>query len=1080
MHPQGTSNRYIVAFVLLLLALSSVSVPAQLVTGVIHGRIVDATQGVIPGVVVKAGNMETSLEREVVSDDGGFYHFEALPPGIYTISAELTGFKKAVRPNVKLAVGEPVRVDLQLEVGEVSQSVTVQADVLMVNTRTAEMSGLVDDKRITDLPLSGRNVISLASLIPGVSTVTAPQVQTGSRSGPKLTVHGSRANQNYFSLNGAYFNHSSRNTGMNPPPPDAVREFRIKTNNFSAAEGRNAGSIVSIATRSGTNTLHGAIWEFHRNSTLNARSFFQTVKPHRIQNQFGAAAGGPIIKGKIFVFGTYEGFRDRPQASSTNAFPPTAEERAGDFSSRSRQLRNPFTGQSFTGNQVPTTLFDPASLKILQLIPAPNTPDGRLVTNNPSPINNELMMIRSDFQISDKQNFFVHYYYNRNELPPRIQGNIPGWMESSTQSRFHNVGFSHTYIFSHNLLNSFTFGTNPAKQQVSNSRFRSTESLGMDYPNYTDYGAPQFNVSGRFSLRASANDAFKQDAYNFHEAMSWTRGNHIFKYGGEFFRLAFRQEWLSPPSFSFNGARSGDVMLDFLLGAWRSNSVGYGRRLNDTLQPWYWSLYFADEWKVTPRLTLNLGMRYELPSPWNDRREIGLSSVVFPIDKTNVTKAPLKNAPPGYLFANFDLPAGLVRADKNNFAPRLGIVYDVTGDGRTSIRTGFGVFYDTANADTLAQVNPPFAGTQGFSNGRLSAPKAGITQPLPNVNPRPEEGGFDLPMNPFSTDMGLRNSYMMHWNIGFQRQINPDLMLSVDYVGKIGRKLLAFWPWNPAVFIPGNDAQGNPRSTLENVDDRVRYGKGIYGAYYNLMLSGMFDSWYHGLDVEVNKRLSDGFSVLTSYTLSKAIDENSTDNLGGDSPNPFNPKRSERGLAQFDRRHVVAVSALLSPYAGRTLGSPLGRLTSGWTFSPIFRYTSGPPLEFFIGEDRALNGTSDGSEQHPVAVIDPKKSHDSNNSKVSSWFNTDAFVLPALGTYGNAAKGLIRGPSFVNWDLAILRDFHMPITEESRIQFRAEFFNLFNNTNFGSPDRLMLSARFGRITSSGPGREIQFGLKVLW
>src|SRR5690606_19904328 len=286
---------------------------------------------------------------------------------------------------------------------------------------------LVDDQRITDLPLSGRNVIALASLLPGVSTVSAPQVQAGTRSGPQMTVHGSRSNQNYFTLNGTYFANPSRNTGLNPPPPDAVREFRIKTNNFSAAEGRNSGSIVNVATRSGTNEFHGSIWEFHRNDNLNARSFFETDKPERIQNQFGASAGGPIVRDRIFLFGAYEGYRNRPQPAQTGAFTPTAAERAGDFSDRQEQLVNPYTGEPIPGNQLSPDLFDPVSLRILQDVPLPNTPDGRLVTNNPDPENNNLVMIRNDFNLSDTQNLFWHYYYNENDRPNRLSGNIPRW-----------------------------------------------------------------------------------------------------------------------------------------------------------------------------------------------------------------------------------------------------------------------------------------------------------------------------------------------------------------------------------------------------------------------------------------------------------------------------------------------------------------------------------------------------------------------------------------------------------------------------------------------------------------------------
>ncbi len=617
---------------------------------------------------------------------------------------------------------------------------------------------------------------------------------------------------------------------------------------------------------------------------------------------------------------------------------------------------------------------------------------------------------------------------------------------------------------------------------IENLEHRTTSELGMDYPDYTSYGAPQFNTSGRFNLSSQSQFENHSEAWNFHESMSWTKGEHSFKFGAEFFRLAFLQAWLSPPSFSFNGARSGDAMADFLLGSWRSNSLGYGRRLNDTLQPWYWSFYFQDEWRITPRLTVTLGLRYELPSPWNDRRETALSTVVLPagcLEDLNNPGNPKDltacgaqtttsglDAPPGYLFANSDLPRGLVKADRNNFAPRLGFAWDTRGDGKTSVRGGFGVFYDTANADTLSQVNPPFANTVNFSNGQLGAPNVGIPDVLPPVNPGPESGGFYTPLNPLNTDLTLRNTYFFHWNLGVQRQVAQDLLVSVDYVGKIGRKGLAFYPWNPAVYMPG-------QSSLENANDRVLYGRGVYGAYYNLMLASMFDTWYHGMDVEVNKRLTDGFSLLTSLTWSKAIDQNSTDNLGGDSPDPFHVKESEQGLAEQDHRLSMATSVLWQPFSGSD-----NRLLSGWTLTPIFRATTGGPLEFFAGDDIALDGVGYG--QHPIALQNPDLSHSTNISKVTEYFSTSAFELAPEGSYGNAAKGLTSGPGYINFDLGILRDFHVPITEESRFEFRAEFFNLFNNTNFSNPATTFLSSQFGRIRSSGSAREIQFGLKFLW
>lgn len=1057
----------------------------QSTSGQVFGTVQDATGAVIPGADVVATNPDTGLSRSTISNDVGFYEFPSLVPGRYTVAGEMAGFKKYEQTDVVVTIGSRVRVDLSLQIGELTEMVTVSGGTVMVDTRSAELSAVVDDKRITDLPLGNRNVVSLAALLPGVSIVRASTVQTSSRGGPTLNVNGGRRNSNYLVLNGTYFMNPSRNTGMNPPPPDAIREFRIKTNNFSAAEGRNSGSVVSFATRSGTNDFHGSAWWFHRNDNLNARDWDQASKGEFKQNQYGVAAGGPVVKDKIFVFGSYEGFRDRPSASATSSFPPTAAERAGDFSHVEEQLVNPFTGEEYLNNQIPTSDFDSVSQGLLGFLPLPNQPDGSYQENVPAHTNNNMFMFRNDINLADNQDIFWHYYYNDAIRPDRLSGNIPGWQTWQDQTKTHNFGATHNWTLSPTLLNSFTFGYMRTPQLVENIERRTNAELGLDMPDYTDYGSTRFSPSGRFSLNSQSQFDNRSTAYTFHESMSMSKGNHTFKFGAEFFRLTFFQAWLSPPSFSFNGTQSGDTMADFMLGAYRNVSIGYGRRNNDTIQPWYWSFYFQDEWRVSPQLTLTLGMRYELPSPWNDKREIALTSMVLPWadcqeDPNTVgnpkdlvacgaqTTSSGLDAPPGYLFANADLPRGLIEADKNNFAPRLGFAYDLCGDGITSIRGGAGIFYDTANADTLAQVNPPFSNsaTFPFDVGPMGSTNIGQTRQLPPPNPSPEQGGFTTPLNPLSTDLSTRNTYFYHWNLGVQRQVTRDLMVAVDYVGKIGRKGLAFYPVNPAYYIPG-------QSTSGNWDDRVRYGRGIYGSYYNLMLGSMFDTWYHGMNVEVNKRLSDGFSFLQAFTWSKSIDQNSTYTLGGDAPNPFDIKKSEQGLAEADRRIVVATSVLWEPFV-----SSDNALLRGWTFTPIFRATTGSPLEFYNGDDVALNGVGFG--QHPIALQNPGKSHDSRESAVSEYFNTSALVWPEEGSYGNAAKGLIAGPGYWTFDLGILRDFYVPMTEDSRFQIRAEFFNLFNNVNLGNPTTTVTSSTFGRIRSAGGARQIQLGLKFIW
>jgi hypothetical protein len=454
---------------------------------------------------------------------------------------------------------------------------------------------------------------------------------------------------------------------------------------------------------------------------------------------------------------------------------------------------------------------------------------------------------------------------------------------------------------------------------------------------------------------------------------------------------------------------------------------------------------------------------------WNDYRDVGTSSVVLPLTGTVTTKAPVNNPPPDYLFANYDLPAGLTETDKNNFAPRIGIAYDVFGDGKTSLRLGGGIFYDVANGETMAQTNPPITGDATFYDGKLGAPNVGLTEELPPVEFGPESE-FVYPFAARSVSRNLRSPYAGHWNLGVEQQLTPDLLLTLDYVGKLGKKWISSYRWNPGVYIPGESTPGN-------ANDRVLFAPGILNTS-NLMLASMWDTSYHGGSLRLNKRFSNGFSILTTYTYSKAITDKSTRYTDtSDVPNPFLIKQSKRGLADFDRLHVFNVSALWSPMTD--MDGAGAWLINDWTFSPIVRYNSGTPLEFRSGQDRAYDGTA--GRYHPDLVGDPSTSHSSNDSRIAEWFNTSAFALPAEGTYGTAGSGIYRGPSYFNMDIGILRDFPIrALTESTRFQFRAEFFNIFNNIHFNDPQVNFSSSSFGRITGAYGAREIQFGLKFIW
>lgn len=1066
-HSATRSRGFLFACAVMALALTAGPAAAQ-VRGTISGYVKDPTDAALPGARVTLRNEQTGAVRETTSNQEGFYQFLGLTPGVYTLEAELASFRSYRATGIQLRVDENLRADIRMELGAVTEQVQVTAAATVVETRSSTLAAVMDDRRIVDLPLLNRNVISLAALLPGVTQVWAGSNSDSQsqRGGPTLTVNGGRRNQTYETLNNTYFNNPSRNTGLNPPPPDAVQEFRMQTANYSAESGRNAGAVISVVTRSGTNDLHGAAWEFHRSSALNARSFFEGRKPVQHQNQFGAAAGGPIKRDKVFYFASYEGIRDRRAATTTYTLPPSAAEARGDFSHLARQLRNPYDGTPIPGNRIPDSLIDPAAKNLLQYLPVMSAPGERYIGWVASPRNADLGMIRNDWTLSSRQSLFGHYYLNQSD---RDSPNIyPQWISNYLRTRTQNAGINHTFVIRPTLLNQLTLGftrsfdvTNVTKT-ISNSQL-----LLKGLPDYIEAGATSFSVSGRFSLSYSNYLKFISNNYDIAEGLTWIKGRHTFKFGFQYLDLGFFQTWSPPPSFSFNGTRTGDPMADFLTGAYRGLSIAFGQRLNDGLSSFTVG-YFQDDFKVTRRLTLNYGLRYELPKPWVDKQDRINTLDLRPGVRSKV----VPSAPPHMLFVG-DLPRGLYETDKNNFAPRFGFAWDVFGDGKTAVRGAWGLFYDTVNTDSIAQENPPFAGSTSYFNGRLSDPVAGRTPPP--VFPDAAKFEWVYPINLFFTDLGLRTPYTQQWNLTIERQFGRDISVQAAYVGKDTKKLHAFRPWNVAIYKPGVDASGRPLSTLENAWERAPFLPGVYGTE-SIVLSSAFNQHYESAQFRVDKRFSNNFSVLAVYTLGKAIDFSSTHTLGGCIANPYD-LNSERGRADFDARHTFAASWLWTPVrSGKGL---LRRLVGGWNFSGIHRLRSGYPITFFNGDDVALGGDICGGEQqHPDLIGNPKRQHSNRQDMITKFFNTEVFRFPAPGHYGSAGRNILSGPASSVTDLAILKDFM--VTENSRLQLRGEFSNAFNQVNFGNPRNVLTDGLFGRITSAAAGRAIQVGLKYIW
>ncbi len=1068
------------------------------VTGDISGFVRDPSGAAVPGATVTAKMVEQQTTRTVQTNSEGNYTLVALLPGTYEITFEASGFQRLVRSGVRLTVNENVRVDAALTLGAAETEITVVGAAPLVDTSSPTMSGLVDDRRVVDLPINGRNVIALARTLPGILNVEAPQQLSDARSGPEMDVNGGRPNMNLFTFNGGYFNNPSRNTGMNYPPPDAIQEVRILTHNFGAEYGRNPGSQVNVVSKTGTNEFHGAAWEFLRNDALNARNFFADRVAAQKQNQFGAAVGGPLKKNSLFAFGTYQGLRDHREAQSIVAVVPSSAQRSGDFTGLGTPLTNPtdtFTGQPFrdasgnpcvVANRVASGCISPVAQNLLPFIPESSS--GLVSSLDSSPRRGDMWMTRIDWNQSDKHSFFGHFFYDHNtrSTPFASSGNIQGYMGEDFNQDTRQVTLNDTYTFSPTFLNQAIVTMLRTTSFEENQRTVDPSEFGINLPQYVPTGALSFDVGGNFNLGSGFTTRFTNMNWQFRDSLNWIKGRHNFKFGYEYLFLNFRQNYIGSPGFSFTGARSGDPFADFLLGAFDNLSIGqFGNADTDTITKAH-SAFFQDEFKVTPRLTLTLGIRYEPFLPWVERHD-RINTFVPGRQSTAVP-----DAPPGILFPG-DLPRGLADNDYNNFAPRIGFAWDVFGDGKTSVRGGYGVFFESINADSLAQQNPPYVGSSTVNSGRIEDPYGSLGLVPPPVTPSGQFGCVQIPTYPgtecplfplpvgFSefTSLDLRTPYVQSFNLAVQRQLTPTVSVEAAYAGKIGIKLPALRPFNAARFVP-SAKDGSPPSD-QNINDRVSFEPGII-APTTWMLGNDFRSWYHSFQAQVTKRFSSGFSILGSYSLSKSIDTSSTDNLGATVFNPFD-LRQERGRSDWDRRHAFVASWLWSPPI-KFSNAAANRLLGGWTFTGIHVIQSGLPLTFLMGDDVALDGTfgyqlallTSGATRDTIVV-----DHSDRGSMVNRFFNPEVFVptndVPR-GIYGNAGRGLISGPALNTTDFAIIKDF--VFREPYKLQFRSEFFNAFNQVNFTSVDTQVISDGFGSIRGASDGRVIQFALKFIW
>jgi Carboxypeptidase regulatory-like domain len=1072
------------------------------VTGTISGYVRDQAQAVVPDVEVTVSSAEQQLVRSTRTNATGFFDLLALPGGLYEIRVAAPGFEIQTQKDVALAAGGNVRVDFVLTVGSVTEELEVGAPTPMIETRSATHSTLVDDQRVQDLPMNGRNVVALAGMNANVTDVRASQDTSDGRQGPIMAVNGGNTNHNLFTLNGSVFTHFNQTTGFNPPPPDAVEEIRIQTHNFSAEYGHTAGSQVSIVSKAGTNQLHGTAWEFHRNADLNARSFFQPRKPAQKQNQAGASAGGPIIQNKLFWFGAYQRLWDRREAGSTQAFVPTDAQRVGDFTALTTQLRNPvspLTGAPFvdsagapciSGNVIRSGCLSPVAQTLLERY-IPRSATGTVVTLSPAPRDHSVWMARGDYHVRSNNQLNAHVFVDRSD-----NSSWPGAINYVQQTLFSDVNqfsVSDTHIFSPRVVNETTFSYLTSRSGGGADTQVLPRDLGVNVDPGPDGRGMSFTVPGRFDLNYPGVNTQDYTSWQLKNTTTWIAGNHSFKWGYEVIRPSFKFNLTLLRTASFPGTRTGDPIADFMVGAFDTSTIEFGIA-DHTPSNWKHHVFVEDSYRIGSRLTLNYGLRYEpfIPVDQEGGRHTswlpGVQSTVFP------------DAPAGILFpGDAGLPTRLTNTDLNNVGPRAGVAWDMSGDARTVVRAGYGVFFQQVNGETTHAAEGPWRGTSQLRQGRIEDPFGSLGRVEPPTLVSPGRFGcspidqfpglrcteYPLPIRTVYTDPNLRTSYTHHISLSIQRQIGAHLALETAYVGKIGRDLVGHNYFNAAPYI-NSPITGLPPS-LQNIEERVPFSPGIISAQ-SRVLGNFFDSTYHSLQVRLERRMARSFSFSASYVLSKNLTnqpENTT-GLISSIPNPFDLD-SLWGRSFLDRRHVGAGSWVWSPqpeFGNRLLSA----LLSDWTLTGLHRIQSGAALAFTMGTDVAQNGILQPNGQFallaPGATADDiRRDHESRADMVAMFFNTAAFVplnsVPR-GIYGNASRGIISGPALVNTDLAILRYFDLK-SDRLRLQMRAEFFNAFNQVNFFNPNTsLAAGANFGRITGALDGRIIQLAAKLIW
>lgn len=1048
-------------------------------TALLTGTVSDPSGAVVAGAQVRCSNTETDLRLTAVTNSEGLFRFPDLPVGLYEVNVSHEGFEGLIRRGIQLYTGQTLDLKLTLRIGQTSQSVEVSSPVPLVQTTTSDLRTTVDSRQMADLPLNGRNTFDLAVLTPGSINTDAGTVP-GQADNTGLAVNGLSTIDNNWSLDGSTYKNRSYGSAPSLPNPDTLQEFTVQTSNFSA-DTQGGGASVKLTTRSGTNQLHGTLFEFLRNDAMDARNFFAVSPQDYKQNQFGGTVGGPIKKDKLFYFGSFQDTIKRGNPSPITDTVPSASIRTGNYSGTTTTIVDPTTSQPFPGNIIPSSRLDPTVQKLLPYIPLPNSGSNILVYSPSGNLDDTQVLAKADYLLNAQNHIMVRYF--RDENTQASAGTLPAFNGNNDYVN-QTVAASETHTFSPTWVMTASYNYLWIDRVASAVAPLTMQSLGAQVPlanSSTSGNKIDVAITGYTALQSNNISIMDPHTSEAQVDFSHAAGRHLIRFGGTFEHTSdytFNHGSTEAGQWSFSATRttsasikgSGDAFASFLLGL--PTTFSEGSDSPDDFIMTTFSTWIQDDWKVTSRFTLNLGLRWEPDLMPSD--SLGITSGFAPGAQSTI--AP--HAPRSMVFAGDPgVPRSIVPNYWPEFSPRVGFAWDVLGDSKTVVRSAYGVFRPGTDFDGLIRNldSPPFRTTTvSISNPpSLLNPYAGYgTIPFPYSAPS-SLASYIFPANSAVRELSVsaHPGYAQTWNFTVERQLPGNSALTVSYVGNHSLGIMARYEANPALYGPG--------ATVANENSRR-----LYPGFAQLTVGSSVDyGHYHSLQAQYTKRAAKGLNLMASYTWSKSMDIDSDGTFGTalaqGERNPLNLSM-DYAPSDYDATHQVKIAALYDPPMLHSGPAALRGLVNGWQINAMIVGHTGFPFTCRSGVDNSLSGIgNDNCDQ-----ITANSARPAGANSFQEWFNTAAFKTNAIGTYGDAGRNDLRRPGLINTNASLFRRFDL--TEKLKAELRVEAFNALNHPNlnlFYSPGayistEVLTSPTFGQITYAQDPRLMQVAVKL--